>query len=275
MYTTRLRAVSDKLTNTEKKIASYLESNPQQSRIMTSYELATQLDIGQSTIIRFSKKLGYNSFRDLQVDLINSPSPAAIEDISVDEPTNATSYKITRQYQEIIDLTYAQNSDVTIEKAVQYIRCARRIQIHGIGNSNLFAQYFANQLTTIGVLASCASNNHMVYSTISCYGPDDLVILISESGETPEILQAAKIAQNHGVPVISMTRAVKNKLYDCSDLILRTVNRMSRTRLETMTMRCSQLCLIDMIYLNLFKTDYERYLKALDESKTLAFTKER
>ena len=42
-----------------------------------------------------------------------------------------------------------------------------------------------------------------------------------------------------------------------------------------MTMRCSQLCLIDMIYLNLFKTDYERYLKALDESKTLAFTKER
>ena len=242
---------------------------------MTSYELATQLDIGQSTIIRFSKKLGYNSFRDLQVDLINSPSPAAIEDISVDEPTNATSYKITRQYQEIIDLTYAQNSDVTIEKAVQYIRCARRIQIHGIGNSNLFAQYFANQLTTIGVLASCASNNHVVYSTISCYGPDDLVILISESGETPEILQAAKIAQNHGVPVISMTRAVKNKLYDCSDLILRTVNRMSRTRLETMTMRCSQLCLIDMIYLNLFKTDYERYLKALDESKTLAFTKER
>ena len=125
MYTTRLRAVSDKLTNTEKKIASYLESNPQQSRIMTSYELATQLDIGKSTIIRFSKKLGYNSFRDLQVDLITSPSPAAIEDISVDEPTNATRYKITRQYQEIIDLTYAQNSDVTIEKAVQYIRCAR------------------------------------------------------------------------------------------------------------------------------------------------------
>lgn len=275
MYTTRLRAVSDKLTNKERKIASYLESNPQQSRIITSYELATQLGIGQSTIIRFSKKLGYNSFRDLQVDLINSPSPTAIEDISVDEPTNATSYKITRQYQEIIDLTYAQNSDVTIEKVVECIRNADRIQIHGIGNSNLFAQYFANQLTTIGVLACCCNNNHVAFSTISCFGPEDLVILISESGETPEIIQAARIAQSHGTPVISMTRAVKNKLYDYSDLILRTVNRMSRTRLETMTMRCSQLCLIDMIYLNLFKTDYMRYLKALDESKTLAFTKER
>lgn len=275
MYTTRLRAVADKLTRAEKKIATYLETDPQQGRIMTSYELANQLDIGQSTIIRFSKKLGYNSFRDLQIDLINSPTPEGIEDISVDESTNATIYKITRQYQEIIELTYAQNSDVTIEKSVEYIRNAKRILIHGIGNSNLFAQYFANQLTTIGVFAFCSSNNHVVYSTISCYGPEDLVILISESGETPEILQAAYIAKSRGTPVISMTRAVKNKLYDCSDLILRTVNRMSRTRLETMTMRGSQLCLIDMIYLNLFKTDYKRYLNVLDESKTFAFTKER
>ena len=275
MYTTRLRAVSDKLTNTEKKIASYLETNPQQSRIMTSYELAAQLDIGQSTIIRFSKKLGYNSFRDLQVDLINSPSPEGIEDISVDESTNATSYKITRQYQEIIDLTYAQNSDVTIEKAVEYIRGARRIQIHGIGNSTFLPSILPTSLRPSACSPPAAAITMWVYSTISCYGPEDLVILISESGETPEILQTARIAQSHGVPVISMTRAVKNKLYDCSDLILRTVNRMSRTRLETMTMRCSQLCLIDMIYLNLFKTDYSRYLKALDESKTLAFTKER
>ena len=125
------------------------------------------------------------------------------------------------------------------------------------------------------MLASGSSNNHVIYSTIACNTPEDLVILISETGETPEILQAAKIARSRQVPVISMTRAVKNKLYDYSDLILRTVNRMSRTRLETMTMRCSQLCLIDMIYLNLFKTDYEHYLNALDNSRTICSTKDR
>lgn len=275
MYNARLRAVTDKLTKAEKKIADFLEGSAKEGRIMTSYELAEQLHIGQSTIIRFSKKLGYNSFRELQVDLVHSPASTVIEDIAVNESTKATNFKVTKQYQEIIDLTYAQNSDAVIEETIRHIKRANRILIHGIGNSNLFAEYFVNQLTTIGVVASGSSNNHVIYSTIACYTPEDLVILISESGETPEILQAAKIARSRQVPVISMTRAVKNKLYDYSDLILRTVNRMSRTRLETMTMRCSQLCLIDMIYLNLFKTDYEHYLNALDNSRTICSTKAR
>lgn len=276
MYNARLRAVSDKLTKAEKKIADYLEDSSKEGRIMTSYELAEQLNIGQSTIIRFSKKLGYHSFRELQVDLVHSPASAAsIEDIAVNESTKATNFKITKQYQEIIDLTYAQNNDAVIEETIRRIKEARRILIHGIGNSNLFAKYFATQLTTIGVVASSSSNNHAIYSTIACYTPKDLVILISESGETPEILQAAKIAQAYHVPVISMTRAVKNKLYDYSDIILRTVNRMSQTRLETMTMRCSQLCLIDMIYLNLFKTDYEHYLDVLDNSRIICSTKDK
>ncbi|MEH2960152.1 MurR/RpiR family transcriptional regulator [Candidatus Merdisoma sp. JLR.KK006] len=275
MYNARLHTVSDKLTKAEKKIADYLEDYTKEGQIMTSYELAKQLNIGQSTIIRFSKKLGYNSFRDLQVDLVHTPTASAIEDIAINESTHATNFKITKQYQEIIDLTYAQNNDAIIEETIRRIKGANRILIHGIGNSNLFAQYFANQLTTIGVVTFTSGNNHVIYSAISCYTPEDLVILISESGETPEILQAAKIAQNHLVPVISMTRAVKNKLYDYSDIILRTVNRMSRTRLETMTMRCSQLCLIDMIYLNLFKTDYERFLNALDNSRTICATKDK
>ena len=53
MYNARLRAVSDKLTKAEKKIADYLEDSSKEGRIMTSYELAEQLNIGQSTIIRF------------------------------------------------------------------------------------------------------------------------------------------------------------------------------------------------------------------------------
>lgn len=275
MYNARLCAVSDKLTKAERKIADYLETSAKEGRIMTSYELAEQLNIGQSTIIRFSKKLGYGSFRDLQVDLVHTPSSSSIEDIAVNESIKATNFKITKQYQEIIDLTYAQNSDAVIEETIRHIKKAKRILIHGIGNSNLFAEYFANRLTTIGIVAFVNGNNHVIYSTISCYTPEDLVILISESGETPEILQTAKIAQSYHVPVISMTRAVKNKLYDYSDIILRTVNRMSRTQLETMTMRCSQLCLIDMIYLNLFKTDYKRFSNALDNSKTLCSTKDK
>ena len=36
-----------------------------------------------------------------------------------------------------------------------------------------------------------------------------------------------------------------------------------------MTLRCSQLCLLDMIYLNLYKTDFEHYEKIIAESEKL------
>ena len=41
----------------------------------------------------------------------------------------------------------------------------------------------------------------------------------------------------------------------------KTINPISDTRLEAMSIRCSQLCLIDMIYLNLFKQIMEKYRK--------------
>ena len=47
MYNARLHTVSDKLTKAEKKIADYLEDYTKEGQIMTSYELAKQLNIGQ------------------------------------------------------------------------------------------------------------------------------------------------------------------------------------------------------------------------------------
>ena len=66
-----------------------------------------------------------------------------------------------------------------------------------------------------------------------------------------------------------MTRMIKNSLYEYSDLVLKTVNYLSETRLEAMTMRCSQLCIIDMILLNLYKTDFSHYSKIIERSERL------
>lgn len=66
-----------------------------------------------------------------------------------------------------------------------------------------------------------------------------------------------------------MTRIQKNRLHGYSDIVLKTVNYETNTRLNAMTLRCSQLCLLDMIYLNLYKTDFEHYEKIIAESEKL------
>lgn len=270
MFYNRFNAVEDKLTSTERRIAHFIRSQPEAAQSMTSYEMSAALGIGQSTIIRFSKKLGYNSFRDLQVSVAKSGADTKdIQDVSLSEDTSTTNRKITVQYQDIISLTNSINSVDEIERAIALIRSSERMMTFGVGNSNLFAEYFANQLIKIGFGVYCTSNAHLAYSTAAGYTERDVVILVSESGETREVLKLAAIAKSRGARVISMTRMIKNSLYEHSDVILKTVNNLSKTRLEAMTMRCSQLCLIDMIYLNLFKTNYEHYYKIVEQAEML------
>lgn len=271
MYTTRLKSTIDKLTETEKKIGIYIEKNLDKIKAthMSSYEFAKELNVGQATIIRFSKKLGYKSFRELQLDLTNSAEKQTIKEIAADESISKTNFKIMKQYQDVVDSTYVLNTEDAIRDTVNFIKSSNNILIFGVGNSNLFAEYFSNQLRKIGILSLHSSNAHTTYTMIAKMTSNDLVILFSESGETEEIVKAAKLAHAKSIPLISITRMVQNQLYQYSDVILKTVNRFSDTRLEAMSIRCSQLYLIDMIYLNLFKTDYQTYKAMIDESETL------
>lgn len=269
MYIGRLHAAQDKLTQTEQQIAQYLATHSTALGDVTSYDIAEALGVGQSTIIRFAKKLGYQGFRQLQLDLITGGDSAPVEEISVEESTEMTNAKIMRQYQDIVSLTHALNHEDTIDKAVSLIRRSKQVIVYGVGNSYLFAEYMGNQLRKMGISAYSTVNTHIMYSTVSHASQQDLLILISESGETREILKAAQLAHDAKVPVIAITRMVKNTLYEFADIVLRTVNNLTRTRLEAMTIRCSQLYVIDMLYLNLYKTDYTRYNQIIQQAELL------
>ncbi|MGL4382274.1 MAG: MurR/RpiR family transcriptional regulator, partial [Bacilli bacterium] len=111
MIQTRLKLATKKLTNSEKKVAEYIINNPQPFRTMTSYELASVLDVGQSTIIRFSQKLGYDSFKMLQLDVQSDHNNYLREDILIDEPTSAINKKIIAQYIDILKMSLENTED--------------------------------------------------------------------------------------------------------------------------------------------------------------------
>lgn len=56
MFSAAVKSMYPKFTMAEKKIADYLLVNRGDLADMTSYELAERLGVGQSTVIRFSKK---------------------------------------------------------------------------------------------------------------------------------------------------------------------------------------------------------------------------
>lgn len=270
MLQTKIGNLYETLTNSEKQIADFLVNNSQNVKTMTSYDLARAIGVGQATIIRFTKKVGYHSFRELLADIpIQDNQNLDLEEISVTETTEVTNKKVISRYYEILALTEALNDSQTFDQCIDLIVQAKSILCIGTGNSNDFAQYLAGQLITAGIPAKSFTNSHLVFSEILMMHQNDVAIFFSESGESREVVYAAQAAKQRQIPIIAITKATDNSLRRLADYTLNTVNYDVKSMLKTTTIRCSQLCLIDMLTLNLYKRDFNYYSQKSKEGREL------
>lgn len=270
MFISKLNTVKNELTPAEKIVAEYMLANLDKIKLITSLQLAEQTKIAQSTIIRFSKKLGYHSFRELLADLSNESNKKVEEEILVQEDTSTTLFKIAQQYHDITDITLQMNKASTLEDCVRQITDSSSILLFGVGSSNLYCEYLANQLIKMGIACLTSNSAHTIYSLIDNSPQHSTLFLISESGETTEIVKAAELAKEKGIVVIAMTRSGRNSLHQYADILLKTVSFQTKTRLNVTTMRCSQLYLIDVLYLLILKSDFKKYNHAIERSEILA-----
>lgn len=82
-----------------------------------------------------------------------------------------------------------------------------------------FAQYFTYKLSSIGIDAFCDENMSLIYSKIRLCTESDVIVILSESGETRDLINFAKMAKKRGMFVITITKASKNTLQTIADKI--------------------------------------------------------
>lgn len=270
MFNMKLNSIYSSLTYSETLVADYLLANRKKLQITTSYELAKLLGVGQSTIIRFSQKLGYDTFKKLLLDLMrNDDEEWNSNEIQVSESTYETNKKVKDTYFNIIDLTFESNPPERIDTAVEYLQNANKIVCFGVGSSNLFAEYLSNKLLEMGLDCYSSKDTHVITIMVKHLKENDVLLLISESGESRDVLQIASIAKKFKVKIIGLTKMAKNSLQSMADITLNTVKFETDTRLNVTAVRCSQLYLIDILYLSMFKRNYATYRQDIIESEKL------
>lgn len=258
-YTNKLKMVFDGLTFSEEKLSNYIQEHREEIRNLTSQELADAVGVGQSTVIRFSQKLGYGNYKKMIAD-ISMDNPDAYVDLEIDdqESTVETMEKLREQYNLILDMTFDMNKSDDVDLAVDFLYNARKIIIAGFSvRNNCFADYFAHRLSYIGLDAYHHDHTTMIYSALNQCNDQDVIIVLSESGETRDMVNFAKLAKKRGMKVISITKVSENTIKALSDINFKLVEYGNRTFLRTNLIRSSLLAVFDMIYLNLLKKDFE------------------
>ena len=117
----------------------------------------------------------------------------------------------------------------------------------------------------IGFNIFYSSDVHLTFSVISKLTEDDLLILISDSGETSEVIKAAELAKENDILTVSITNFAKNKLNSISDFVLKSINfdLDMDVRIDSTASRISQLMILDTLFINILKEDFDKYKKMI------------
>ena len=269
-----IRERMDAFTATEARLARYLLSHSAGVVRMTAREFAEAAGVSPAAAVRFSKRLGFQVFLQLRLDLARELAQGEpLDEFQTAIRDNDDMETLLRKAERIhirnLSLTCRMVEPAVLSRAVEEIRARRRIHLFGVGASGLLAMDFLYKSSRIGIPAFYHSDVHTNLATASLLGPEDAAIAISYSGETRETVLAARTARERGAWVIAITCANGNTLSGLADCVLYVPREEREHRVGAMTSRMSGQLLLDLLYLGIAKEDPEGTQQSLRQTREL------
>lgn len=259
MFYEKLEAVYPSLTSKEARVSEYILANRKSISGLTSQKLADNLGVSQSTVIRFSQKLGYKSYQNLLLDLERSGEPGErLEEIQLTDSTLTTNEKILDHVKLLLDLAAEINSPSEFERAVELIQRAETIFCFGFLSTHSAAHHMNELLQLFGINSFCLDT----YSTLSAmrnHRGGGLLIVFSKSGATDMTNRVVRYAKELGFKIIGITNMAPNPMASDLDVWLKAKHSPVRTRFLHYTETLPMFFLIDCLILNLYKQDFSSY----------------
>lgn len=264
------------LAQSDRKLADYLLAEPNRARHLSSQQLAEEVGISQSSVVKFAQKMGFKGFPALKLAiseaLASGHSAHSIplhNQILGDDPLRLVGEKLLKENVSAMHATLDINSEEKLSESVNLIRNARRVLLVGIGASGLVAKNFSWKLMKIGINAVAEQDMHALLATVQAMNAQDVLLAISYSGERREINLAADEALRVGAKILAITGFSPNTLQQRSSLCLYTIAEEQATRSAAISSTSAQMLLTDLLFMALVQQDLEHAPDRIRQSEAL------
>lgn len=202
----------------EKNVATYILQKGKEIKNMNITELAKMTETSTSTITRFCKKVNCENFVDMKIKI-----SSIYQEESKSQGLNIFD-DIYSFYDKVIDNTIRNIDKEKIEEVVSLIKSAHRIFIYGVGSSGLTAVEMTQRLLRMGLSVTSITDSHMMLINSAVATKKDLIIGISTSGNTQEVVNALKMSKKNNGTVVSITSLSNSAITEVSDISLSVYN---------------------------------------------------
>jgi len=208
----RLQASLPTFSPAERRVADLLLADPPRFASLPVAELARRADTSKPTVVRFARSAGYAGLIDLKRHLaaaVNEGVPFVHRAVSEGDGTGQVIVKVIDNAVSAL-LGYRnhaamQSFDRAIAALLRACTDGRRIEFYGVGNSGIVAQDAQHKFFRLGVHATAVSDGHVQVMSATMLGAGDCAVVISNSGRSRDLLDAAEIARGRGATTILIT----------------------------------------------------------------------
>ncbi|MFH8135460.1 SIS domain-containing protein [Pantoea osteomyelitidis] len=248
------RTLSPTLGKKERAIARFIENNPDTLATMTISDIADFLKVSVSSITKVAKKLGFSGFYDLKMNLNQA---GIVEEEYFDYSQTQGDFCLNILQNTFLSAVLAlQESvsvlDIEVFKKVAALLSAvtaeQRIILAGSGGSGAICDDFHHKLLKIGIFASVYHDAHLQQMAASLMKPGDILLGISHSGKTSDIINTMKTAKANQAATICITNYPNSPLSHLADYALVSAVRNNPITGENATTRIVHLNILDALF---------------------------
>ena len=207
----------------EKKVADWLFSHSGEIFSFSITQFAEKCDSREATIVRFSRRLGFQGYQDLKLSL------AQEVDKKVITPYITSSDSCYEIFEKLCNDTYLSLERTkkllvsdNMTNAVKAIADADKVVLIGLGSSATVAAEAANKFLRAGYNAVSYADTHMQAIAVSQLDERDVLIGVSQSGSSKDVVECMKLAKSRGVTTVCLTGKEKSPITRQSDIVLIT-----------------------------------------------------
>jgi RpiR family carbohydrate utilization transcriptional regulator len=208
----RILAALPALPPAEQRVAKLVLADARSFASLPVSELAERSHVSKPTVIRFCRSVGYDGLADFKLKLagaVNEGVPFVHRAVDEDDKTSDIVVKVIDNAVSAL-LKYRNDAaSHAFERAIEALSAAcrngRRIEFYGVGNSGIVAQDAQHKFFRLGVAANAVSDGHVQVMSATMLQPGDCAVIISNSGRSRDLLDAAEIARRKGATTIVIT----------------------------------------------------------------------
>ncbi len=258
------------LTKSGHMVADYLVQHAAEAQYLSISSLARECKVAEATVFRFCRALGFEGYHEMRIALAQANATGVLVNQQRTQPGcrhhHPLRARIGALFMTAINGTQNALSPEAVDQAVALLRQAKQVYCMGQGGSMVVADDICARFACVTNKFRATGDSHMQIMAASLMTPQDVVLFVSYSGATRDMMETLRVVKETGAKVILITHYEDSPGAKLADIVLLCGAQESPLDSGSIPIKVAVLYVAEVLVLRFLLDDKQRTTEAQERT---------